>query len=152
MNRKITTGVSAAVLVGLATVALTACSSQDGTSTSPSADTLTADAASLEPPAKTGMEKAMNGTEQSILKVADVSTADGWAAATVLSTPAEYAGTPEANDYAIEVPMAFTVENGAWVAQDRMAVCGTQDPNDLQAYPNDARIPSALYSQVCTNT
>ena len=50
---------------------------------------------------------------------------------------------------AYEYTDVFKAIDGAWVRQDRNAVCGTYDVNAPETRPEDAKVPESLWQQGC---
>ena len=55
------------------------------------------------------------------------------------------AGGPDGYEYT----NVYRVVDGAWVVQDRVAVCGTFDVNAPGTRPEDAQVPESLWQQAC---
>ena len=138
--------------VAVSTLGLGACSSDTNSSeetaaasaaASPDATmvggTATCDEASLSE-AITGVLDAGSDGEK-LFSLDGFECADGWAA----TFPT--VGTAEDNAYTMT--MVFEAEGQFWVEKDRGEVCGTQNMDDLQAYPDDAQVPEAIYQPAC---
>ncbi len=82
------------------------------------------------------------GENDQVYGIDSLSCADGWAVAMPTI------GTSE--DNAVTETVIFKAEGQFWLQQDRDAVCGTVDPNNMEARPADAQIPEALYVEGCT--
>lgn len=52
-------------------------------------------------------------------------------------------------DAGYEYTNVFKAVDGAWVVQDRVAVCGTFDVNAPGTRPEDSQVPESLWQQAC---
>ncbi len=82
------------------------------------------------------------GEGLSLFALDGLTCADGWAVAMPTI------GAEEAN--AVTTTAILQAEGQFWLPKDHAAACGTQDDNDLAAYPADAQIPESLYAEGCT--
>jgi hypothetical protein len=133
------------MLTAVAVVPLTAsCSSSSPAPGSSSAPTAAAQPACDEATVTPVIAAAL-GTDESMRQLSGLDCLDGWAVVFPTIGPAD--GSSEGE---IDITLVLKAQGGAWVNQDRSAVCGTSPTGDgSPAYPSDAQVPAGIWRAAC---
>jgi hypothetical protein len=83
--------------------------------------------------------------DESLRQLNGLQCLDGWAVVFPTVGPAD--GSAEGE---IDITLVLKTEKGAWVNQDRLAVCGTSPTaGGSPAYPSDAQVPEGIWLPAC---
>lgn len=143
MHRTIGTPARIGAFVGLTALSvsvLAGCSSSDSTSGEESVGGMAVcDEATLSDAIRSNLEADGQGAE--LISFDGLNCLDGWAAT--------FPTIGTSDEDAVTVTQVFQAEGQFWILKDRAEVCGTYNPDDPLAYPEDSQVPEGIWQDAC---